>query len=95
MTSRNLNAARVVGLTLQRSAQPDGTSRLANAMTLLLAEARAVVRVLSAWRARSAHRRALAALDDHLLQDIGLTRADVERELAKTLWRLQPIYRWI
>jgi uncharacterized protein YjiS (DUF1127 family) len=31
--------------------------------------------------------RALAALDDHLLKDIGLTRADVTRETAKSIWR--------
>jgi uncharacterized protein YjiS (DUF1127 family) len=30
-------------------------------------------------------RRELAALDDHVLRDIGLTRGDVERELARPL----------
>ncbi|MFO1070559.1 MAG: DUF1127 domain-containing protein [Geminicoccaceae bacterium] len=34
-------------------------------------------------------RRDLAQLSDHMLHDIGLTRADVERELAQPLW--QPI----
>jgi uncharacterized protein YjiS (DUF1127 family) len=32
-------------------------------------------------------RRALHRLDDRGLKDIGLTRADVEGELAKPLWR--------
>ena len=32
--------------------------------------------------------RALAALDDHTLQDIGLSRCDVEREVTKPFWRL-------
>jgi len=36
-------------------------------------------------QASSADRRVLAQLDDHLLEDIGLTRADVERELKKPL----------
>lgn len=35
-------------------------------------------------RQRSRHR--LAMLDDHMLEDIGLTRYDVERELRKSFW---------
>lgn len=35
------------------------------------------------WR----QRRALLSLDDHLLKDIGVSRADVEREVAKMPWR--------
>jgi len=63
------------------------TSRLANGRTLLLAGPPAAGRVLSVWRARYTRRRVLAQLDDHLLYDIGLTRADVERELARPFWR--------
>ena len=36
---------------------------------------------------RLRQRRALAALDDRLLQDIGLSRADVERECSRPFWR--------
>lgn len=32
-------------------------------------------------------RRALAALDDHMLKDIGLTRCDVEAEVSRPFWR--------
>jgi uncharacterized protein YjiS (DUF1127 family) len=32
-------------------------------------------------------RRALARLENHLLDDIGLTRDDVERELARSIWK--------
>ncbi|MGF1627121.1 MAG: DUF1127 domain-containing protein [Alphaproteobacteria bacterium] len=32
-------------------------------------------------------RQALRSMDDHMLRDIGVTRADVERETRKPLWR--------
>ena len=38
------------------------------------------------WRELARGRRHLAALDDKMLQDIGLTRADVEREYRKPFW---------
>ena len=42
---------------------------------------------LGRWRQVSGQRRALGELTDHLLKDIGLTRADVDRELGKPFWR--------
>ena len=39
------------------------------------------------WVELSRQRRALHMLDDRTLKDIGLTRADVERELSKRFWR--------
>lgn len=36
---------------------------------------------------RHRQRRSLAALDDHLLRDVGLSRADVSRECEKPFWR--------
>ena len=38
------------------------------------------------WQARARERAALASLDDHLLKDIGLTRADTWRESRKPFW---------
>jgi hypothetical protein len=32
-------------------------------------------------------RRALEALDDRMLKDIGLTRCDVEAEISRPVWR--------
>ena len=36
--------------------------------------------LLGGWRERSQQRQALLRLDDRMLRDIGLSRADVERE---------------
>ncbi len=40
----------------------------------------------SAWLGRARDRRALAALDDRTLKDIGLSRYDVSAELARRPW---------
>ena len=39
------------------------------------------------WHQRSRQRRALLALDQRMLEDIGLTRAKAEEEAAKPFWR--------
>ncbi|WP_119303779.1 DUF1127 domain-containing protein [Dongia deserti] len=39
------------------------------------------------WAERAAERRHLSELDDHLLNDIGLNRADVEAISTKPFWR--------
>jgi uncharacterized protein YjiS (DUF1127 family) len=38
------------------------------------------------WRERAVQRRMLADLDDRLLRDLGLTRADVYKECRKQFW---------
>lgn len=40
-----------------------------------------------AWQARISERAHMRALDDRLLKDMGLSRADVAREAAKPFWR--------
>lgn len=47
----------------------------------------ACFRMLLTWQTRARARRHLQYLDDYLLKDIGLTRADVEREACKPFWR--------
>jgi len=42
---------------------------------------------LGECRSLRRERRALASLDDWVLKDIGVSRADVEGELAKPMWR--------
>ncbi|MGE0162919.1 MAG: DUF1127 domain-containing protein [Dongiaceae bacterium] len=39
------------------------------------------------WSERTRQRRRLAALDDRILKDIGLSRADVMSESDKPFWR--------
>ena len=39
------------------------------------------------WRERSRQRHALLRLDDRMLRDIGLSRADVDCEASKPFWR--------
>lgn len=45
-----------------------------------------LVRTVSRWLARSRQRRDLAALDAHLLRDIGVTPGEAAREAAKPFW---------
>jgi uncharacterized protein YjiS (DUF1127 family) len=40
------------------------------------------------WLDRSRQRRRLGELDDRMLRDIGLTRADAWAEAEKPFWRL-------
>ena len=41
-----------------------------------------------AWQQRASQRYHLSGLDDHLLKDMGISRADVEREVTKPFWRV-------
>lgn len=47
-----------------------------------------LVDVLMDWRDRARQRRQLAMMDQHMLRDIGLSLADVEREIQKPFWRI-------
>lgn len=44
-------------------------------------------RTLGTWRQRQHQRCRLAELDDHLLRDIGITRAQARAEFDKPFWR--------
>ncbi len=48
---------------------------------------RRVMHIYRTWRERGRQRRDLARLNDRLLRDIGLTRADVEGEVMKRFWQ--------
>lgn len=49
--------------------------------------AMSLLRYPLAWSERMRQRRALLALDDWMLKDIGLSRADVLRESGKPFWQ--------
>jgi uncharacterized protein YjiS (DUF1127 family) len=46
-----------------------------------------LVDLVLAWVERSRQRAALQRLDDRMLRDVGLSRAQVERECDKPFWR--------
>ncbi len=43
--------------------------------------------IFRTWARRSADRRALALMSDRMLADIGLSRGELEREVAKFFWQ--------
>jgi uncharacterized protein YjiS (DUF1127 family) len=45
-----------------------------------------VITALLRWHELARQRRALLSLDDHMLKDIGLSRADAAREAARPFW---------
>ncbi len=47
-----------------------------------------LLRLLLVWQDRERQRHRLRRLDDRLLKDMGLSRADVAHETAKPFWRL-------
>ena len=59
-----------------------GSARLRN-----IKRVNAFVAFLMVLQDRARHRRHLRELDDRLLRDVGLSRADVEHEATKPLWR--------
>jgi uncharacterized protein YjiS (DUF1127 family) len=49
-------------------------------------QAKRVFAVLLQWQDVSRQRRALLGLDDRMLRDIGISRADAEREAGRPFW---------
>ncbi|MFQ6018798.1 MAG: DUF1127 domain-containing protein [Kiloniellaceae bacterium] len=47
----------------------------------------AVFETLLVWQERAAERAHLAALNDHMLKDMGLSRADAVRQSSVPFWR--------
>ncbi|MCH7888133.1 MAG: DUF1127 domain-containing protein [Proteobacteria bacterium] len=58
-----------------------------DALRGLRAGAIGVFEILLQWQQRASQRSHFAALDDHRLKDMGLSRADVAREASKPFWR--------
>ena len=53
----------------------------------LLAIAGDLVELILMWLQRSRERRQLDGFGDQMLKDLGVSRADVEREVSKPFWR--------
>ena len=46
-----------------------------------------IVDLLFTWSERAWQRRQLSGLNDYMLKDMGLSAADVQREVGKPFWR--------
>ncbi len=87
MLPGSLDAGNNARLSSPRATQAVEAIRSKSIIIALFTEVRRVLSVVSIWQERTAARHGLARLDDHVLLDIGLTRADVERERRKPFWR--------
>lgn len=63
---------------------PSRLRAIARALSLELID---LVTLLLVWQERFGGRRRLSRLSDHMLKDIGISRADAEREAGKRFWR--------
>ncbi|PWR21955.1 DUF1127 domain-containing protein [Zavarzinia compransoris] len=70
--------------TLSPLAQTSGQTAARATVWMLAARA---FGVLLDWQRRAMERNHLRGLDDHMLRDIGLSRADIEQEAAKPFWK--------
>lgn len=49
---------------------------------------RGLIDILLTWHERARQRRQLLSLSDHLLKDIGISRADAAAEASKPFWQV-------
>jgi len=59
----------------------------ADAVFLIPRVFRYIFDILLVWQERAETRLRLAELDDYRLRDVGISRADAEREAAKFFWQ--------
>ncbi len=63
-------------------------SRLPHApLTTLVGKVLRTVTLLNVWEKRLAERQHLAGMDERMMRDIGLDRADLRQEIAKPFWK--------
>ena len=72
--------------TLTRTPVP-GLHDLARLGAGLTSALPALWETLFTWQERASQRRLLASLEDRMLKDVGISRADAEREASKPFWR--------
>ena len=66
--------------------RPDATKGTGTLWSALSKWTDGAIQTLLQWEDRRRQRRALFHLSDAMLKDIGLSRADVEMEVAKPFW---------
>ena len=76
-----------IQLTTARAARCHGASRRARRRTFWAHAAQHAAHLLLTWQQRARDRQQLQSLSDHMLRDIGLSRADVFLEASKPFWR--------
>ena len=76
-----------IQLTTARAARRHGASRGARRRSSWTHAAQRAVDLFLIWQQRARDRQQLQSLNDHMLRDIGLTRADVFAEASKPFWR--------
>lgn len=62
------------------------SSRARSTLTGVWSVLRVIVETPLLWQQRASERRTLAQLDDRILADIGLTRADIEDVVSRPFW---------
>ncbi len=72
--------------TLTRTPVP-GLHDLARLGAGLTSALPALWETLFTWQERASQRKLLASLEDRMLKDVGISRADAEREASKPFWR--------
>jgi uncharacterized protein YjiS (DUF1127 family) len=80
VVSSGMTAGRVARVAPQRIGRRGSVGPLRQALNLAAA-------TLRQWAQRRRERAELARLDDRMLRDSGVTRADVWREINKPFWR--------
>lgn len=64
----------------------EAAKQTAGRVTVWTLAARVVITLLD-WQRRAMDRTRLRQMDDHMLRDIGLSRADIEGEASKPFWK--------
>lgn len=81
MTTTGCHTAETIVVSGRTTAQPSILRRLDVAAVRFFD-------TLASWQDRRSQRRHLSQMDDHLLHDVGLSRADVDHEISKPFWQI-------
>ncbi len=85
-TPQDTSIGFTLGATLAQGVA-QGAGSLGGFVQRLISLPVAAIEVFMTWQERASERRHLGQLDDRLLADMGLSRADVERETSIPFWR--------